>query len=53
MAKVDIDLSRQKEESADLLAKRSRGVKETLADVWNTSPEHIALNIEGGDAKRS
>ncbi|WP_342494812.1 stage III sporulation protein AF [Bacillus sp. FSL K6-0046] len=48
VAKVDIDLSRQKEESAETSAKEMR-VKETLADVWNTRPEHIALNIEGGD----
>ncbi|MFV5962293.1 stage III sporulation protein AF [Bacillus sp. AK25] len=50
VAKVDIDLSRQKEESAGALAKEMARVKETLADVWNTRPEHIALNIEGGDA---
>ncbi|MBR3204839.1 MAG: stage III sporulation protein AF [Bacillus sp. (in: Bacteria)] len=50
VAKVDIDLSRQKEESAGASAKEMARVKETLADVWNTRPEHIALNIEGGDA---
>lgn len=50
VAKVDIDLSRQKEESAETSAKEMARVKETLADVWNTRPEHIALNIEGGDA---
>lgn len=50
VAKVDIDLSRQKEESAESSSKEITRVKETLADVWNTSPEHIALNIEGGDA---
>lgn len=50
VAKVDIDLSRQKEESAGAAAKEMARVKETLADVWNTRPEHIALNIEGGDA---
>lgn len=50
VAKVDIDLSRQKEESAETSAKEMARVKETLADVWNTQPEHIALNIEGGDA---
>ncbi|MEK5497814.1 stage III sporulation protein AF [Bacillus sp. FSL M8-0077] len=50
VAKVDIDLSRQKEESAETSAKEMAKVKETLADVWNTRPEHIALNIEGGDA---
>ncbi|MFE0302281.1 stage III sporulation protein AF [Bacillus altitudinis] len=49
VAKVDIDLSRQKEESAGASAKEMARVKETLADVWNTRPEHIALNIEGGD----
>lgn len=50
VAKVDIDLSRQKEDSAGSSSKEIKRVKETLADVWNTSPEHIALNIEGGDA---
>ncbi|WP_349924803.1 stage III sporulation protein AF [Bacillus altitudinis] len=50
VAKVDIDLSRQKEESAETSAKEMARVKETLADVWNTRSEHIALNIEGGDA---
>ncbi|MGD6975958.1 stage III sporulation protein AF [Bacillus altitudinis] len=50
VAKVDIDLSRQKEESAETSAKEMARVKETLANVWNTRPEHIALNIEGGDA---
>ncbi|MDM5163484.1 stage III sporulation protein AF [Bacillus altitudinis] len=50
VAKVDIDLSRQKEESAETSAKEMARVKEALADVWNTRPEHIALNIEGGDA---
>jgi len=50
VAKVDIDLSRKKEESAETSAKEMARVKETLADVWNTRPEHIALNIEGGDA---
>lgn len=50
VAKVDIDLSRQKEESAGSSPKEMARVKETLADVWNTSPEHISLNIEGGDA---
>ncbi|MFB7033511.1 stage III sporulation protein AF [Bacillus altitudinis] len=50
VAKVDIDLSRQKEESAETSTKEMARVKETLADVWNTQPEHIALNIEGGDA---
>ncbi|MBL7242023.1 stage III sporulation protein AF [Bacillus altitudinis] len=50
VAKVDIDLSMQKEESAGAAAKEMARVKETLADVWNTRPEHIALNIEGGDA---
>ncbi|WMT30617.1 stage III sporulation protein AF [Bacillus aerius] len=50
VATVDIDLSRQKEESAGASAKEMARVKETLADVWNTRPEHIALNIEGGDA---
>ncbi|WP_249668913.1 stage III sporulation protein AF [Bacillus altitudinis] len=50
VAKVDIDLSRQKEESAGASAKEMARVKEMLADVWNTRPEHIALNIEGGDA---
>ncbi|MBR0578243.1 stage III sporulation protein AF [Bacillus altitudinis] len=50
VAKVEIDLSRQKEESAETSAKEMARVKETLADVWNTRPEHIALNIEGGDA---
>ncbi|KKK08342.1 stage III sporulation protein AF [Bacillus sp. L_1B0_12] len=50
VAKVNIDLSRQKEESAGASAKEMARVKETLADVWNTRPEHIALNIEGGDA---
>ncbi|MEI4790733.1 stage III sporulation protein AF [Bacillus sp. FJAT-53060] len=49
VAKVDIDLSSQKEESAGSSKKIAR-VKETLADVWNTSPEHISLIIEGGDA---
>lgn len=50
VAKVDIDLSRQKEESAGSQAKEIMRVKETLADVWNMSSEHIALHIEGGDA---
>ncbi|MCC9087749.1 MULTISPECIES: stage III sporulation protein AF [Bacillus] len=50
VAKVDIDLSRQKEESAGSSSKEIERMKKTLADIWNTSPEHIALNIEGGDA---
>ncbi|USD81387.1 stage III sporulation protein AF [Bacillus safensis] len=50
VAKVDIDLSRQKEESAGSSSKEITRVKKTLADAWNTSPENIALNIEGGDA---
>ncbi|MFS0656369.1 stage III sporulation protein AF [Bacillus sp. 179-C3.3 HS] len=49
VAKVEIDLDKHKEEGAAASMKEEMRVKETLADVWNTSPKQITLQIEGGD----
>ncbi|MFJ5964917.1 stage III sporulation protein AF [Bacillus sp. NPDC093026] len=48
VAKVEIDLSSQKEERAGSSQEMVR-VKKELADIWNMNPEHITVHIEGGD----
>ncbi|WP_353855277.1 stage III sporulation protein AF [Bacillus sp. Bos-x628] len=48
VAKVEIDLSSQKEERAGSSQEMVR-VKKELAEIWNMNPEHITVHIEGGD----